>query len=308
MSAPWVAKKHHMFVTQGQRARAIIADVIPQALVLEETALHAEVNAQLLLEESTSSAATRWPTSPEELTSTWIHNEVARRVGVRDIDVQLQVLREVIFNARTGANELVDQHADELIGALADQLDALLTELTARVDDLGPGVSTAAEAIEAGTVDAWSSIHRTVVEYRDIRAAQNVFNRALWGATDWPFDRKAAGDSSDVSDPEARLYYHRRIAEVAPLWRADRRADSTGKAINESTVPWPQDPTERLIWCIRNDSGIWCPTADQMQALLSGEVPERRGKGIKRAGLQRRESEKAILGKAPIIIHNSQHG
>lgn len=307
MSAPWVAQKHHVFVASNPHVRTIIANVIPQALVLEETALHAEANADCLREEATS-AATRWPTSPEELTSDWVHNEVARRVGVRDIDVQIQVLREVIFNARTGATEMIDQNADELIAALAAQLETLLTEVTARVDDLGPAVSTAAEAIEAGTADAWSAIHRALPEYRDIREAQGVLYRGFWGAN-WPFDRRACGDSGDVTDPEARLYLHRRIPDVAPQWRADRRADSTGQAINESTVPWPKDPTERLIWCIRNDSGIWCPTADQMQSLLAGKVPERRpAKRLKRASLGGRESEKDLLRKAPIIIHNSRHG
>jgi hypothetical protein len=318
LSKPWVVKPHRLdSLVCGERAgdsASVIPNlpafnlfnqVIPHYFSLVHTVQAAEEFARQDRERSV--AAMQWPSVDTPLTSEWLAGEVRRRVLSRDSEMRAQILQEVAFHARTEANELINQHADELIGALAEQLDHLLEVLAADIERLGSDVDGPAQAIEAGTTEAWSAIQGGLAEYRDIRHLQMALYNGFWGS-DWPFDRRACGDSNDVADPEARLYFHRRIREIAPQWRADRRADSFGNAINESTVPWPTDPTERLIWCVRNDSGIWCPTPEQVIAALSGDTPARNTGGVTRVNHIRHErSERATLGPVNSALGQVQY-
>lgn len=65
------------------------------------------------------------------------------------------------------------------------------------------------------------------------------------------------GRHTDRDGSRARLYLHRRLDVVAPGWRSGE------------PVPWPDDPAERLVWCIRRDSGASVPTPAELNGLLT---------------------------------------
>ena len=81
------------------------------------------------------------------------------------------------------------------------------------------------------------------------------------------FDQNRCGDNQPlIQDAQARLYFHRNIAAVAPNWRGGIDSDRREQL---GTVPWPDEPTEQLVWFIRHDSGIWCPTRKQIKDHLA---------------------------------------
>ncbi|TDO15009.1 hypothetical protein EV580_3149 [Mycobacterium sp. BK086] len=265
MTAAWVAPRHPIIsaatmppsgalVGSAVLLRNLIDTVIPEWDALEATADRAVKLALDLRAEAESVLA--WPSTPSDVTDEWLDNEVSRRLGKSDHEVRIQVLRELEFGARTEIIELVDERAENLITELASRLSTLLLHLTTYVEQLGADVNTAAEAIEAGTTDAWRSINASAQAYNEIREVQLVLYRRQ------EFDRRRCGDDNVVKDAEARLFFHRRLELVAPDWRS-----------SQPTYPWPNDPAERLVWLIRHDSGMWCPTTAQINRLLA-EGPE----------------------------------
>ncbi|WP_131701346.1 hypothetical protein [Mycolicibacterium neoaurum] len=197
--------------------------------------------------------------------------EVDRRLGATRIDTQLEVLRDLITSSQDEANSLIVERRDDLIELLAQDLEALVDEIGAAVERLGPGVDTAAAAIDADAADTWKQISTAVPVYEDIRLVQ----LELYRSADFEkIDRAACGDGIQVYDPEARLYYHRNLDDVAPDWKPG--LDARGNQ-RDSSLPWPSDPTQRLIWCINRDSGIWCPTATEIAASLNTVPPRLQG-------------------------------
>jgi hypothetical protein len=208
------------------------------------------------------------------------------------------------FYARTDANDLFDEKSDEIFAALAEQLAELVAAASVTVDALGP-VNTAADAIEGGMTDAWKVIQNQLKVYREIRRAQS----ALYACLKWPFDRRAFGDSGSPNtqaDSDARIYYHRRLPEVAPGWDDQRTTDAFGRDTPPRSIPWPDDAAERFIWCIRNDSGIWCPSPSELNALTNA-IPERRTNGVERVNrVKRQYSEKTLAHRG--AVDDSAHG
>lgn len=281
-TAPFVVRRHPIaeLIKSNALARDTAAACIPDYAMRIATA--DEARAQI--EKLQASAATQpkpRPTQPDQVTH-WLENEVSRRLRLKDDhDIRLRVLRELDFYERTEAHTLLDEYVDDLLAHLDAGLQKFMDGPISKAVGLLPAaVTTAADAIDAGLAEVWKTIKSGLPVYRDIRHVQ----KSLYAGAGWPFDRNAAGDTAQVDDPEARLYFHSNLDTVAPHWRGQVHLDSFGNTQNRSIVPWPADPTERLIWCIRNDSGIWCPTTDQMKSLLNS-VPKR-NPGVDRRNYQ----------------------
>jgi hypothetical protein len=263
----YVARRHPMatLAARNDRARSLLAAFAPAYQALAATADRA-VEMALELRSAATSAAASWPSSPGEVTDDWLNGEVNRRLRTSDTDIRIEVLRQLEFSAREDAIEEIENNVDGLINGLAGQLRTLVDEVSGAVDDLGVGVGTAAQAIEAGKAEAWKTISASIAPYTDVRNIQ----RTLYRCDQAHFDGLRCGDNPSVNDPEARLYFHRNIDTVAPNWKGSVDSNNISRP---SEIPWPDDPTERMVWFIRNDSGIWCPSPQQIRARLA-EVPE----------------------------------
>lgn len=182
----------------------------------------------------------------------WLDAEVDRRLAQADREARAAVLRELAVTTAAEAETLLHQHTDDLIAGLAAQFDEVMRTAAEHVAAMD-GVATAADAIQAGCAEHWKSVADLLPTYTSIRAAQ----RRLYGAMHEQFDRISCGDTQLVVDPEARLYFHSRLDEILPGWRGGE------------PLPWPDDPTERLVWCVTNNSGAWVPAPADINELLT---------------------------------------
>lgn len=266
--APNYRVRRHPIVIAAERnarARTLIADVVPEYVTLEAVAEQARALREEL--SATAQEPSVYPSTPDAVTADWLKGEVARRQARDDAQVSISVLQELEFGARSDGINLIDMQVEEMISVLGEQLSELVDDLRTHVDALGDDVDTAAQAIEASTTEHWKAISDRAADYQDIRHVQRVLYRSCEGR----FDELAAGAGVAGADPEARLFYHRNLDEVAPNWRGF--IDTNGVQ-QPSQVPWPADEVERLVWCVRRDSGIWCPTPPEINAALA-EVPKR---------------------------------
>ncbi|SIM22121.1 hypothetical protein [Mycobacteroides abscessus] len=201
------------------------------------------------------------PKTPEAITDEWLAEEVRRRVFGTDTDIKLKVLRETHFHAVQKSRSVIESHSKGLIEQLDGHFQKLVAEVQVIADKLGDA-ATAVDAINADVADHWKSLIEHRARYNSLRDIQ----RALYRCDSFNIDAAACGDQNQrVTDLEARLYFHRNLATVAPNWRGDINAD---RQETYGSVPWPSDPVEQLLWFVRNDSGIWCPTGQQIRALL----------------------------------------
>jgi hypothetical protein len=161
------------------------------------------------------------------------------------------------------ASDIVTFSTD-LIEALAAELNDLMSRVSDAVDALAPGVNSAADAIAAGSAEHWKTVADARPEYDNIRQLQ----RTLYRCGSIEFDDLKCGDGINGNDPEGRIYYHRNLSSVAPQWRGWR--DSNG-ADHPPEVPWSNGPVEQLVWFVRTDSGIWCPTPRPVAHVLERE-------------------------------------
>lgn len=248
--------------TSNKRLHGLLNDVCPQALTCAAIA----DRARELANQTTPPPPNPWPTSADDITDTWITNEVERRRLTAEAKHQQDALADLRFNATQDAIEAVEEHSVDLIKALAAQFDTLLDQLADEVAKLGDA-RTAGEAIAAGpeATAAWKKIATQLLgEYHDIRHAQSVLYR---GCDTLNFDELRCGDGNPaITDPEARVYRLRNIATIAPNWRGSSGSDGTGQY---AQYPWPTDPAEKLVWIVSVDSGLWLPTPAELREFLS---------------------------------------
>ncbi|WP_172826661.1 hypothetical protein [Mycobacterium sp. 1423905.2] len=240
--------------------RKLLSEVIPECPIL--VAISARARELAVATRGATPAAAAWPTTVDEISDEWMEAEVARRRAVSDHESRLAVIADLERNARDEIYDLIETRATDLIAALAAQFDDLVDRLADAVAELGEDVNTAAAAIASGPLAtaAWKAIADMADEYADIRAVQLRLYR---GCTTIFFDELRCGDQDPaVTSTEARVYFHRHIAAIAPNWRGGRNDHGV---ILDATYPWPADPVERLVWFTRSDSGMWCPTPDELR-------------------------------------------
>lgn len=245
----------HDLIQSNGRIRALVADLVPAYEAMRSVANRAEAMLDAV-ERAASDELGTFPTAVDQVTDTWLDGEVDRRLAVAQREARADVLRELRDTAAAKAETLLHQNVDELVAGLSAQFDGVMQAAAANVAAMNDGslrVATAAEAIQAGCADQWKAVADLLPAYSSIRAAQ----RLLYGAMNLPFDHIQCGDTQLVTDPEARLYFHSRLDEIAPGWRGGE------------SVPWPDDPTERLVWCVNNNSGAWIPTPADINEMLT---------------------------------------
>ncbi|WP_431959896.1 hypothetical protein [Mycobacterium sp. smrl_JER01] len=212
------------------------------------------------------------------------------------------MLQEIAVTARQQAAELVERHATDLIRGLAQQLEKVRVAAAKAVDQLGAGVNDPVSAINADVAEHWKTLVGLRGEYDAIRSAQKT---VYLYTGEGMFDQLRCGDNQHlINDPEARLYFHRNLTTVAPRWRG---GIDTDRREHVGEVPWPDDAVERLVWFIRNDSGIWCPTRGEIKTLLAeggaGPDPKNRGAQVPRLaerGHATKEGAKPDLWNTPV--------
>lgn len=268
MSASFQLSPRHKFAVFAEtnpRAKDLLTTVLPQYPVLVAIAARART---LALETRDATPAFSWPATAEEFNDDWIEHEIARRRAITENESRLAVFADIEHNVRCELYDLVDDNANELITALAEQFGNLLDRLADAVAQLGDHVHTAADAIHAGTAQAWKQVADMVDEYQDIRTIQVRLYR---GCNTVSIDELRCGDQDpNVTDPEARVYFHRNIAAIAPNWRGYR---NNSGVTEYATYPWPTDPVERLVWLVHHDSGMWCPTPNELRDLTNAPAP-----------------------------------
>ncbi|GJO37402.1 hypothetical protein NJB1604_02120 [Mycobacterium marinum] len=264
MSASFQLSPRHKFAAFAEtnhRAKDLLTTVLPQYPVLVAIAARARA---LALETRNATPAFSWPATAEDFNDDWIEHEIARRRAITENESRLSVFNDIEHNVRCEIHDLIDDNATALITALAQQFDNLLDRLADAVAELGEHVHTAADAITAGTTQAWKQIAEMVAEYQDIRTVQTRLYR---GCTTVAIDELRCGDQNPaVTNPEARVYFHSNIATIAPNWQGGRTDNG---AIIDATYPWPTGPIERLVWLVRSDSGMWCPTPAELRDHLT---------------------------------------
>ncbi|WP_199253856.1 hypothetical protein [Mycolicibacterium mengxianglii] len=243
------------------RLAAMLADIDGFRTALAVADKAAELAQQIANNPATQSSR---PATPEDVTTDWLDAEVDRRRYGKKTEESLDVLRNLEIEARSDAADLIQQNAAKLVRGLADQLKTVCTDAAAAVDALGPDVNDPAAAIQANVAGHWKTLTELRAEYDSIRRAQLALYR---DTAEGDFDQLRCGNNQpNIPDPEARLFFHRNLPKVAPKWRGhtdSNRLDRPGEA------PWPSNPVEQLVWFIRNDSGIWCPTSDQIKDHLA---------------------------------------
>lgn len=252
----------------------LVDATVPTYRSLIATADQAQKMAADLTNQANAPRTLVWPNNPSDVTAEWLDTEVDQRLGSRDLASRLEVLTELESFARSEAQSLMVGAGEHMVRLVANELAEWLTAATATVDALGTAVHTASDAITADKVEPWKTLAASLAQYEGIRSAQT----GIYAMLAWPFDRLAVGggepssanqDANAAADSEARSYFHANLDQVAPGWKSP-----------DHTMPWPKDPVERIIWCIRHDTGIWCPTPAQVNSLIAGEqVPGPRGKG-----------------------------
>lgn len=270
-SLPDDLQRRHPIVRKavpGSLLRELIDEVIPDYAIIS---LKEDRARAMLRAERTSVSPTIRPAAPEDINDTWLNDEVERRRALKELDNRREILQEVVFEARREGISLIEDNAEELVEALDERLQQLITTVQSAVEAMGPDVHTAADAIQASAADQWKILAHSRTDYDAIRATQ----RALYQADRISFDGLQYGDGVHGAEPEARKYYHRRLDQVAPRWRGWQ---ANGQD-HLPEYPWPSDPVEQLVWFIRNDSGIWCPTPQQLSTMAYADgyadVPKR---------------------------------
>lgn len=261
MTTPQMPRRHKVaaFAETNPLMRALLTEVIPQYPVLVAVTMRARERAAQA--HNTSPHSADWPTSVEAVTPEWVDQECERWRSLADVEAKRQALAVIEANARADLFDAIDAHASDLIAALATKFEALLDRIADAVAQLRDDVHTAADAINAGppSTEAWKAIAEMAEEYHDIRTVQV----RLYRGTGALIDALRCGDGDpNVTDPEARVYYHRALDIVAPCWRGARGANAV---ILPATYPWPAGRVERLVWFARSDSGMWCPTPQQLR-------------------------------------------
>jgi hypothetical protein len=296
MSAPFAPRRHKFanFVDHNHRARKLLESVVPGYFTLAAIADRVGKRAEALNATVVDSVAL--PTTLDEVeVDSWIDRDVLRRMGAEETNARLRALRELEFERREAALDLIDDHTDDLFLGLDDQLQDLVEKASAAVDEMGPSVRTASDAIKAGRAEEWKTVDEQVPALADIRACQRALNQCV----SVEFDGARCGDAIAGGDPDARLYHLKNLDEVAPRWRGYQ---DSGGTHHLPEYPWPtDDPTEKLVWFIRNDAGLWCPTPGQVRTLLSGAVPPRLGKGYRGNNIQQMKTEHYAVITTPVV-------
>ncbi|WP_156752162.1 hypothetical protein [Mycobacterium sp. ACS1612] len=225
----------------------MLEEALPEHAEALRIAEHAEARARELHGQSETEAA--FPADAGSVDD-WVAAEVARRQREAERLLTLEVISGVESAARTRATRLIASNTEQLLHTLATYLADVMAPVYAAVDEMPATVATAADAIAADCTAQWKTITAAVPILSEIRTVQI----GLYTHNVSEDDRRKCGDMAGL-DPQARLYYFRRIAEVVHDWRSGE-------------MPWPTDPTERLLYVVQNDLEPWCPDKAQIHAAI----------------------------------------
>lgn len=264
--AAWQVQKHKLANHPSPYVRSVLEG--SRAADLQECAARADEMLAAWTESTGGfgTESTKWP-SPEEMTAEWVDSEVDRRRTIREQAERTQILVELRFAAYEAVYQAIERIGVRFIEHLAKDLEDLVGRARSAVDLLGPHVSTSIEAIDADKADVWKSLSGMAKQYRAIRDVQDDLYSCDF-AEDADLHACGYGQNRRAQDDDAFLYAHRNIARVAAKWLGYTMNDQGRTVQMPGEVPWPKDHTEKLVWFIRNDSGIWCPTPDQIDECL----------------------------------------
>ena len=119
------------------------------------------------------------------------------------------------------------------------------------------GASTAVEAIDTDTVQAWRELTPLRATYDSIRHAQQLV------LLDAPVMNHR---SPHIDDPLADDTHLANLDDILPGWR-DPDTRYTMQGAPPDRRPWPGDPVEQLVWMVRSDAEVWLPTEPELSAL-----------------------------------------
>lgn len=201
------------------------------------------------------------PLQSGEISDAWID----QTVDVEDQRVRLEKQRGVLLTlANTAGNQARSIRAaaeQRILTRYHQELQQLLADVRAVSDELGT-VTTAGEAIAADLGPAWKRLASLSEDYLDLRAAQ-------LGRVDAQTKYETSPDFP--GEPHASDLYLRNLDDLFPNWRLggndSNRFQMGGVNNSGRREPWPDDPSELLLWLVRSEAQPWIPTAADLNRL-----------------------------------------
>ena len=240
-----VPTKHPVERSRHPRLQALL-DETPGYAVAAEIAKRALAQVRDL--DAAGAAPAPRPETLADLTDDWMDTEVQRRIDATAVAAKRQALLDLATVATDEATMLANDAAeDHLLVALAGQLEDVITAVRDTLDRLD-NATTAQQAIDRGTTDAWSELTDLRRTYDDIRNAADIVYATQHA-------NLAGRARSDEPDTEASALRWMNLDQIAPDWRVSAR---TGHG--STHIPWPSDPVEALAWLLREGGLPWIPT------------------------------------------------
>lgn len=256
-----VPTKHPIERSRHPRLQALL-DEVPGYAVAAEIAKRALAQIRDLDDAGAAPAAR--PETLADLTDNWMATEVQRRIDATAAAAKRQALLDLAAVATDEATMLANDAAEEdLLVALAGQLEDVITAVRDTLDRLD-NATTAQQAIDRGTTDAWSKLTDLRRTYDDIRNAADIVYSTQHADL-------AGHARSEEPDAEASALRWMNLDQIAPDWRISQR---TGRGTTH--IPWPSEPVEALAWLLREGGLPWIPTPREAREHLDTREREMR--------------------------------
>lgn len=220
--------------------------------------LDLQTEAQTRLDKLTNTQQPDYPQHPGQIDK-WLKAAYTTAEQQRSTETQRDVLRGLVNNCTLQIDTLLATHADDMLSSLHTDLTTVMAEVTDIASQLD-GATTAAEAVDHGTAEAWRKLKRLHTPCEQIRSAQmmitpliNLF--AIQDAT-----------SPHLPDPLASDLILSNLDDLVPGWRQQDTRVNLGGPL-EPRQPWPTDPDEQLLWVATSSAQPWVPTSGQLARL-----------------------------------------
>jgi hypothetical protein len=227
----------------------------------------AEDARKLLKDRTVDTAHVPSPLQTGTVSVDWLEAATAERMAMQRTEFERQVLLQLIDNADREAESIFSVGADEMLAHLNGELAAVVDAVTAAELD---GATTAAQAVDRGTAEAWRKLGPLVQRYDEIRRAQDTVMRQHP-----EYVARARSRFADTADNHANDLYIRNLDQVWAGWNKPHNVVENVDGTPHRFEPWPADPAERLLWLATSDAEPWCPTLGDLDELSARRIPIR---------------------------------
>ncbi|WP_153805712.1 hypothetical protein [Nocardia sp. SYP-A9097] len=207
--------------------------------------------------------------SQGDIPDSWLESIGTNHLKAEIAERKLRLVRELRGRAAAHLESAAIYGMDEILSQLNSQLQPILASIEMAVAELGEAWNMA-EAVDAGTAEAWRKLIQLRSEYNTLRASQQKVMAEVR-------DSLVIAKSSRTRDDRASETHIRNLDDIWPEWASP--LDTTGQSIvpginpalvldrGEDSQPWPENDDEFMVWAVRNDVELWIPTIAQLREL-----------------------------------------